>query len=132
MTMRYLWMGLLVAGGMLLSGCGGDDDSDAAAQPAAQVQDPDAAFANITPSGLGVDKFTIAGHGTTFACSCSEVSGAVSYTFASSTAGGGDTVSEPAFGFLMSGAIPSSFTFTVYATDGNGINTRVASKTANF
>lgn len=134
--MRRFWLllAMLVAGTLAFVGCegdSGDDDDEAtpavadeADEEAEPAPDPDAAFANITPAGLSMDQFVIVGRGTAYTFTCNAIDGAVSYTFTSSL-GTSETVGEPTAGVLdNTGAV--DVTFEVYATNGDGINTRTA------
>lgn len=133
MRYSYLFLAAILATGLALVGCegSGSDDGDTievtVTNPPA-ASDPDADFARITPSGLSGDKFSIAGRGTVFTFRCSPIAGAVSYTFTSDL-GSSDTVAAPEVGVNVAGPVPAQATFTVYATNADGINTRSASKT---
>lgn len=136
---KQSWMILpLLTAALFLTGCGSDSDSDSNddAPPAAPAAESDAApsanerFAAITPSGLVLsDKFTIAGRGTVYEVRCTAIAGAVSYTFTTSF-GGSETVAANNVAFNKAGA-DESFTLSVYATNGDGINTRTATASLN-
>ena len=146
MTKLTLLAAILLSGMLCLTGCGGsdsDDSSAAAAAPAAPAApagdagdalgdppvDPnaaaDAAFAEITPTGLvQTDKFVIAGRGTVFSIKCDAVAGAVSYTFTTSF-GGSTTSATPSVdlqGTIADGGRP--YKASVYATNANGARTK--------
>lgn len=142
MKKGFLLIAMLMSGMPFFAGCsGGDDDSsaDAAAPPAVTPADdsdaaPDAnaSFAAITPSGIKqTDKFVISGRGTALAVACDAIDGATSYTFTASF-GASETSPTPSTSFLATAAqAGASYTLSVYATNGDGINTKTGSATVN-
>ena len=136
---KHNWMILpLLTAALFLTGCGSDSDSDSddEAAPAPPAVESDAGpsaneqFAAITPSGLTLtDKFTIAGRGTVYNVRCDAIDDAVSYTFTTSF-GGSETVANNNVSLQKTGA-DEAFTLSVYATNGDGINTRTASASLN-
>jgi hypothetical protein len=127
---------MLVGSVAFWAGCDDDDDDDDAGPvmeaPADSSGDSGAeaeasGFTAITPSGLSSDVFSIAGRGTVLSLSCSAIDGAVSYQFTTSM---GQSVSSatPDVGIDLAAAPPAGATFSVYATNGDGENTRTASK----
>ena len=146
MKKYYLLAAMLLSGMLLGVGCSSDDDdssADDAAAPAAApdatsdddsdaAPDANATFAAVTPSGIKqTDKFVIAGRGTALAVVCDAISGAASYTFTSSF-GASETSPTPATAFLATAAqAGASYTLSVYATNGDGINTKTGSATVN-
>ena len=133
------WMILpLLTTALFLTGCGSDSDHDDDAPPAAPVPEVEAdappsaneQFAAITPSGLVLEnKFSIAGRGIVYDVRCTAIANAVSYTFTTSF-GGSETVAANNVAFNKKGA-DEAFTLSVYATNGDGINTRTASASLN-
>ena len=75
------------------------------------------------------DRFTIAGRGTTYVLECSPIAGAVSYTF--TTSFGATEVSDSNSISILRAGADAPFTFSVYATNAEGINTRTASRAVN-
>jgi hypothetical protein len=140
---KLLWLlAILMCGTLFLVGCGGgSDEDDAGVAPAVVTNtpppvvtnappDPNAEFAAITPAGLQLaDKFTIVGRGTVYSLRCNAIAGAANYTFTTSF-GASQTVAVPTVSLLYAGA-DDEFTFSVYATNTNGFNTRTASASVN-
>lgn len=144
---RFLPLVAILTGAVLfVCGCEGggsdDNDSDEAAPPAADnapapapapasapESDANEQFADITPSGLAGDKFTIVGRGTVYALSCNPIAGAVSYTFSTSLDGSFTVVPTPSCG--LQGPDQDGVTFSVYATNADYINTRTANGSVN-
>jgi len=134
MTKLSLLIAILLSGMLCLTGCGGSDSDD----PGAVLGDPpvdataaaDLAFADTTPSGLAMtDKFSIVGRGNTYTVKCNAISGATSYTFTTSF-GATEVSGSPTTSFLSTGP-DNVFTLSVYATNGNGIQTKTASAEVN-
>lgn len=129
------WFGLIVillAGSMLLTtGCDSDDDNDSSTPAAAEASDSgdsdDAVdpFSQVTPSGLSADVFTIAGRGTVLTLRVNDIDGATSYTFTTSM-GQSETTGSSEIGINLDAAPPGGATFSVYATNDDGTNTRTA------
>ncbi len=153
MTKLSLLIAILLSGMLCLTGCGSsdsDDSSTAAADPAAPAAPAadagdalgnppvdaataaDLAFADTTPSGIKqTDKFIIAGRGTSFVVACNAISGATSYTFTTSF---GATGTSPTPSVGLQGTVAdggSDYTLSVYATNGNGIQTKTGSASVN-
>jgi hypothetical protein len=118
-----------IAALLACGGCGGGDDGDAAPDPAAPAAEADA-FAEITPSGLAADVFSIMGRGTVLVLDCEGIAGAVSYTFVTSL-GNAQTVAEPEAVFDVAAAPPAGSTFSVFATNAGGVSTRIANAAIN-
>jgi hypothetical protein len=137
MKKLLLLLTVLIMGGLFWVGCGGSDDTEAVAPapaPAATnapvAPDANAVFAAITPSGLALtDKYTISGRGTVYSLKCSAIDRAASYTFTTSF-GASETVAVPTISFQHSGP-DVAFTFSVYASNADGFNTRTASANVN-
>ena len=128
-----LLMAILMSGTLFLAGCEGESD-DSPANPVVvatntpAAPDANALFSAITPAGLALqDKFTIAGRGTVYILQCTAIAGATSYTFTTSF-GASSTVAVPTVSVQKSGA-DVKFTFSVYASNAEGFNTRTASAT---
>ncbi|MBU4460687.1 MAG: hypothetical protein KJ579_08975 [Verrucomicrobia bacterium] len=119
-----------IAALLACGGCGGGDDGDAAAPDPAASGAEASAFAEVTPSGLAADVFTIMGRGTVLVLNCDGVAGAVSYTFVTSM-GNAQTVADPEVTFDVGAAPPAGSTFSVFATNGDEVNTRIANATIN-
>ena len=137
----FLLAAILMGGTLSFVGCGGGDDNkdpattvvvvtNAPAPVVTNAPDANALFAAITPANVRLgDKFTIVGHGTVYTLRCDAIAGAASYTFTTSF-GASQTVAAPTVSVQKAG-VDEEFTLSVYATNGNGINTRTASATVN-
>ena len=118
------FLALILGLGLLTVGCESDSGGSS-------VQVSAEEFSTTTPPGLAADKFTIAGRGTTYIFSCTAISGAVSYTFTSSTLGWSETVTSPEAS-VLNNTSHAAVSFTVYATNGDGVNTRTATTSISF
>ncbi len=138
-TCRWMMVALMGCA-CILTGCKDSKKDDSPPPPPANgpggngdtQPDPSAneQFASVIPSGLRLrERFTIVGRGTTYVLECSPIAGAVSYTFTTSF-GATEAADSNSIGILRAGA-DEPFTFSVYATNAEGINTRTASRAVN-